>query len=93
MNTRIRYNEQPDNILVSKDTYKVRGTEYQVHLYLSGMAFDIVSLDDTSNPVIVQSGQKSTVNQLKIAAKKALTDLGVKFKEEYRSKKEVKVLL
>ena len=88
MSTRIRYIKQ-DNILISKDYYKVRGTQYKISIYLNDMLFTIDQMDMTSNPSTIQSGHASTINQLKIKAKKSLTDLGVKFKKENRFKNEL----
>lgn len=84
--TRILYNKCKDNILVSKENFKLRGQEYQVHIYLNEMQFTIVELHDEINPIKHSAGHAKTVADLKIKAKKALTDLGVKFKSESRNR-------
>lgn len=90
MNTRIRYNKN-DNILDSKENYKIRGSDYTVTIFTDVMKFDINKITTGQNPIVYLTGEGKTVNELKIKAKKALQELGIEFKSEYRSKKVTEI--
>lgn len=91
MKTRIKY-DKIGNELYSKERYKLRGSEYSIGIDLDLMTFCIVKQDGNSG-VSVSEGKAGSVNQLKIKAKKALTELGVRFKIERRTSKEVEETL
>src|SRR4051812_39350414 len=86
MNTRIRYVKY-ENQLLSKKIFTVRGTDYNISLNTDDMTYTV---NKTSNMDVASHGAAPTVNLLKIAAKKALQELGVSFKNESRLTKKDK---
>ena len=87
MNTRIRYtkDEDIDNLLISKDQYKIHGSTYEIHIKTDLNNYGIYKITDTTLTEM-SSGSAKTLNELKIKAKKALQDLGIEFKSEIRNR-------
>lgn len=81
--TRIRYVKEDNNVLVSKYPFVAGTTVLSVRISTTLGQYVIVDLNANK---VVQSGDARTLNKLKIAAKKALIDLGVQFYDEKRNR-------
>lgn len=82
--TRIRYNKTGDT-LTSKQQFQhpTNGARYQVVINESQKTYSVV---DTMAEMLVVQGEATNLHLVKIAAKKALMELGISFEAEGRAK-------
>jgi len=81
MSNRIRYSKTANSTLVSVRSFLANGNNYKVELHPDRMMFYV-----TVGGEVVEQGTGVSLANLKIKAKKALTDLGVSFDKETRDK-------
>jgi hypothetical protein len=83
---RIRYTKNADGTLTSNKTFEVNGKAVVLTLNPTSKSFSVI--DTVSKNTLSNGEVNANVSFLKIAAKKALSDLGVVFDEETRSTSE-----
>lgn len=92
MNNRIRYRKRNDGLLESvlSFTHEDLGAKYRVLLNPTELSYAIVE-DRTQR--VFNNGRAVSMHYVKIAAKKALENLGIKFKQPERRKRNVAVVV
>lgn len=88
MRQRIRYERQNEEVFISKQKFRhtTNGALYKVLLNEVEMRFYVI--DDIVD-MTAATGSAVSMHKLKIAAKKALTQLGISFNEEERERAKV----
>lgn len=85
MNQRIRYNKVRAGVLISRRNFVTgAGREVNVELDLNTKKYRI--LDSASGEQVSTGGNTRNVSVLKIQAKRGLTELGVQFADETRTR-------
>lgn len=88
MSQRIRYTELAGDTLQSVRTYHT-STGVNVRIAINTKTLEYLLLDDKNN--VIGQGKGLYLHDTKIKAKKALTDLGVSFAEENRTRTQENV--